>query len=188
MAVPATAYSVGPPSSLAHVAEHLDVPEGYRVEIVDGNIIVSPAPLGHHARIVRHLENALRPVLPAGVLDTQQVTVQVAWTGEQYVPDLVVLPEEALPDDAWLFSAEACLLTVEVTSPSNSEIDRLKKPRGYAVAGIPMYLLVDAVVETVTLFRDPSNGVYRAHETVPFGNKIHLPAPFDVTIDTAEFS
>jgi len=173
--------------SLAEVAEHLDVPDGTRVEIVDGSIVVSLTAFGRDAKIVWLLENALRPALPNGALDVRRVTVEIARTGERYVPGLVVLPESEIQNDERLYSAEACLLAVEVTSPSNPGNDRVQKLRGYARAGVPLYLLVDAVERTVSLFGDPVNGVYVAHATVPYGGKIRIPEPFDVTIDTAEF-
>lgn len=176
-----------PVTTLAELSEQLVVPDGYRVEIIDGSLSVSPTPQVRHARIVRMLETTLRPALPADTEDFQNVTVEISATGERYIPDLIVLPASATPDDDWLLSAEACLLAVEVTSPTNPATDRVQKPHGYAKAGVPLYLLVDAVERTVTLFSEPSNGVYAAHATVPYGSKIRIPEPFDVTIDTAEF-
>lgn len=187
MAFPATEVPATTLAELVELSEHMDVPDGYRVEIVDGSLSVSPTPLGRHTKTVRLLENILRPVLPDGTLDVQPVTTEIARTGERYIPDLAVLPEAEIADDEWLYSAEACLLAVEVTSPSNAGIDRVQKLRGYARAGVPLYLLVDAVGRTVSLFGNPVNDVYVAHATVPYGDKIHIPDPFDVTIDTAEF-
>lgn len=188
MTVAAAEIPVTTLADLVELSERMDVPDGYRVEIIDGSLSVSPTPLGRHTKIVRLLEDMLRPSLPEGALDVQPVTIEIARTGERYIPDLVVLPESAIHDDQWLFAAEACLLTVEVTSPSNAGIDRVQKLHGYAQAGVPLYLLVDAVERTVSLFGDPVKGVYSAHATVPYGGKIHIPEPFDVIIDTAEFS
>lgn len=174
-------------AELADVSERLDVPEGFRVEIIGGCITVSPAPQVRHAKAVRVLETVLRPALPPDTLDLQLVTLEIARTGERYVPDLAVLPESALIDDEWLFSAEACLLAAEVTAPSSIDSDRVNKPYGYGKAGIPLYLCVDAVDRTVTLFSKPVNGAYAARMTVAYGLKIHIPAPFDVIMDTAGF-
>lgn len=183
----AIATTEAPLTSLAELSERLDVPDGYRVEIVGGRITVSPSPLGRQAKIVMKLANALRAALPGDVLALEMVTIEIERTGERYMPDLTVLPEAAVPDDEWLFSAEACLLAVEVTSPSNPEDDRVKKPHGYATAGVPLYLLVDTVTRSVTLFSSPHRNVYHGQFTVDFGEKIRLPEPFDITLDTAEF-
>lgn len=183
----AIAATETPVTSLAELSERLDVPDGYRVEIVGGRITVSPGPLGRHAKIVMKLAHALRASLPDEVLALEMVTIEIARTGERYIPDLTVLPENAVPDDEWLFSAEKCLLAVEVTSPRNPEDDCVRKPHGYATAEVPLYLLVDTVSRSVTLFSLPREGVYHGQFTVDFGEKVHLPEPFDITIDTAEF-
>lgn len=183
----AVAATEAPITSLAELSERLEVPDGYRVEIVDGSIFVSPTPQKSHAKIIRTVRRTIGPVLEKGALDLENVTVEISATGERYIPDLLVFPDSAAPDDEWLLGAEHCLLAVEVTSPNNPEIDRLKKPRGYASAGVPLYLLVDAVHQSVTLFSLPRGNVYHGQSTVDFGEKIHLPEPFDVAIDTAEF-
>ncbi|MEU3280350.1 hypothetical protein ABZ698_25240, partial [Streptomyces antibioticus] len=40
---------------------------------------------------------------------------------------------------------------------------------------------------TATLFGEPQGDVYRPLVVAKFGEPLALPAPFDVTIDTAEF-
>ncbi|GGR37774.1 hypothetical protein [Streptomyces roseolus] len=40
---------------------------------------------------------------------------------------------------------------------------------------------------TVTLYGEPKDSVHRVLSAAPFGGKIHLPAPFGLTLDTAEF-
>lgn len=39
----------------------------------------------------------------------------------------------------------------------------------------------------MTLFSSPFGTVYHGRFTIDFGEKIHIPEPFDGTIDTAEF-
>lgn len=36
-----------------------------------------------------------------------------------------------------------------------------------------------------TLYSDPEDGRYNSSTKVPFGKEIHLPEPFDLTIDTS---
>lgn len=172
--------------SLVFTAEHLDVPEGYSVEIVDGSIIVSPTPAGRHLMIVRRLEDMVRHSLPDDTIDQHDATIEVAGRGDRYVPDLVVLPVRVIDAERWIFPADEALLAVEVTSPSNPEPDRLQKPRGYAAAGVPLYLLVDVGESALTLFRDPVHGAYQTQTRVPWGDKLELPEPFAITIDSAQ--
>lgn len=182
----AAAAPEGIVATLAELSEQMNVPDGYHVEIIAGRIVVSPTPQLGHAKIVRRLEEALEPALPPGTDYYQNVTIVVADTGEQYVPDLLVLPAD-IPDDQWRFDAGMCLLVVEVTSPKDPETDRNMKLRGYATAGVPLYLLIDVDRRSVTLFSLPSESTYRKKLWIEHGEKIHLPEPFDVTIDTAEF-
>src|SRR5690625_3862033 len=137
---------------LAAVADHLEPPEGYRVEIIEGKLVVSPTPVGPHIKIASHLQYALRNVLPLELEIAQTATLVIPHTGERYVPDLVVLPEALLDEHIWKFPATDAVLTVEITSPGNAETDRVKKPRGYAVGEVPAYLLIDTEHGQWTLF------------------------------------
>lgn len=176
-----------PDFPLAQAAEQVEVPEGYRVEIVDGSILVSPTPSAQHVRIIWQLEGALREHAPAGMAAVQMLTIELAPTGERYVPDLVVVPVEVLSGPGWVRSAADAELSVEVASPANAGVDRVTKVRGYAVAGVPLYLLIDPPERSVTLFSDPHDGVYRSHVQVPFGKTVELPEPFGFALETTDF-
>ncbi|GAA3743786.1 hypothetical protein [Salinactinospora qingdaonensis] len=64
---------------LAAVADHLDPPEGYRVEIIEGNLVVSPPPVGPHIKIASRLQYALRELLPAELEIAQTATGKAGW-------------------------------------------------------------------------------------------------------------
>ncbi|MGH3099086.1 MAG: Uma2 family endonuclease, partial [Streptosporangiales bacterium] len=88
------------------------------------------------------------------------------------------------------FYAEDALLAVEVTSKRNARRDRKEKLWGYAHGPVPLYLLidrVDPVGQRCTLYSEPSNGEYLRSVTSPFGEPVELPAPFDLSLDTARF-
>ncbi|MFH8348005.1 Uma2 family endonuclease [Streptomyces sp. NPDC018045] len=112
--------------------------------------------------------------------------------GRLFIADLVVVPDD-IPDrveggeDVPLTAAEP---VVEITSPDNASCDRLNKAAAYAEAGVPLYLLIDRFAPpgpTVTLFGEPEDAVYQELQAVKFGEDIHLPEPFDLTIDTSVF-
>lgn len=169
---------------LAAVADHLTPPEGYRVEIIEGNLVVSPTPVGPHIKIASRLQYALRGLLPRDLEIAQTATLFIPATGERYVPDLVVLPDVLLDERIWKFPATEALLTAEITSPSNADTDRVKKPRGYALGDVPSYLLIDTEHDQWTLFEEPENGVYRRQTQVNTGTKLALPYPFTGPLDT----
>ncbi|MBT2394775.1 Uma2 family endonuclease [Streptomyces sp. ISL-100] len=100
-----------------------------------------------------------------------------------YVPDIAVVPE-ALAKGGGALLPDQTLLVVEVTSESNAETDRVVKRKRYAEYGAPLYLLVDRVEQSVTLFSEPGRlGYTRVEGPRPFGTPLHLPAPFDLDLD-----
>lgn len=177
-----------PDLTLAELADGFDVPEGYRVEIIGGQIVVSPTPVGRHQRVVSNLFRAFHTICPEGLEAFDFVTIALPGTEERYIPDFVVLPEAVVVDDEWIFSVSELILAVEITSAGNAGNDRVRKLRGCAAASMPLYLLIDLQKEQVTLFEDPKGGVYHRHTQVDIGGKITLPEPFSAALDTAPFA
>ncbi|MEU3308527.1 Uma2 family endonuclease [Nocardiopsis sp. NPDC006832] len=177
--------------------EELDLPEGWRAEIIEGAISIMTPPKDEHARIIALInkwiiKEILREGSAIGEAEVHQnIDVRVPMRSGLYIPDLVVLPGSIMMRSAE-HSAEDALLLVEVTSQSTAKMDRKPKLWGYAHAGVPLYLLVDRWDPDggggeITLFSDPENGRYTSITKVPFGKEIHLPEPFDLTLDTGEF-
>ncbi|KUJ69782.1 restriction endonuclease [Streptomyces albus subsp. albus] len=181
---------------LVRTWQELDVPEGWRAEIDEGSITLVPPPGLRHNVIAIDVQRALYRCLPEGLDVFQTLGVHITPLERLYVPDLVVI-ERALVTaaaeerEAASVDAADALLVVEVTSRSNARDDRTKKLWAYAHAPVPLYLLVDRWHEggpTVTLFSDPSGGVYQSSVQVPFGKSVELPEPFGIELDTSVFS
>ncbi|MGA5411420.1 Uma2 family endonuclease [Streptomyces lavendulocolor] len=172
--------------------EESDWPEGSRVEIIDGIIVVTPPPAAPHNRIAEKVHRRLYTVVPDDWGVYQTLGVAHPSRGRLYVPDLVVIAESAVAElegseSAPLMAAE---LIVEITSLSNASHDRLNKAAAYAEAKVPLYLLIDRFAPagpTITLYGEPEGDVYRVLGSVKFGEDIHLPAPFDLTLETSAF-
>ncbi|NEW75083.1 Uma2 family endonuclease [Streptomyces rhizosphaericus] len=161
----------------------LELPEGFRAEIVEGFIEVSPTGRSSHARIINRLRRLLEKYLEDG-----DYAVHHDWNVihglKAWVPDLFVAPqedEEFLTEDGLGFAASAVKLVVEVVSPGheNQQRDRVRKRRAYAGAGIPVYVLVDDHDQhgTVTVLTSPSpgEGTYAAETRVPYGVEVEIP-------------
>ncbi|WP_308216406.1 hypothetical protein [Streptomyces ortus] len=52
---------------------------------------------------------------------------------------------------------------------------------------MPVYLVLDMQVQEITAFWDPSPKGYRSRHTVPFGESLRVPPPFDFELDTSGF-
>ncbi|WP_018684484.1 Uma2 family endonuclease [Actinokineospora enzanensis] len=113
---------------------------GQRVELIDGALVVSPAPGGPHQRVLRRLTGGLDRAAP---IDTEVMPGINVVLG----PDRVLIPDVAVttvPDsDAVFFDAADMLIVVEIISPSSRVYDKALKRVLFAEAGIPYYLLVD---------------------------------------------
>ncbi|MEU9062572.1 Uma2 family endonuclease [Streptomyces sp. NPDC048430] len=186
----------GPPwEYLLRTWQDLDVPEGWRAEVDEGQIVLVPPPHAHHNGIAAKVRRRLYANLPEELEIYQTLGVHVAPLDKLYVPDLVVMPAELIeaadPESSDPMDAAEALLIVEITSKGNAREDRTKKYRAYARAGVPMYLLIDRFDTRgamATLFTEPNeDGTYKRSDAVPFGKPLPLPEPFGVTLLTADF-
>lgn len=133
--------------------------------------------------------SCLQAVIPKDWGLHQTLGVEVPSKSGLYVPDLLVAPDAVVKGMPFI-PAAAAELVVEITSPYNAKHDRVDKVVGYASAGIPLYLLIDAFAPlgpTVTLHGEPRGDLYTVLRVGRFGESFHLPAPFDVDIDTSLF-
>jgi Uma2 family endonuclease len=173
--------------------ENLEVPPGFRAEIIRGDIVLSPSPTNKHSLICAQLVRALAPL--AAERDwavANELAVYISHTAECLIPDLMVLPmailEEA--DEESSVESEEPLLVAEVTSDSSVKRDRKTKLWSYAYGRVPIYLLIDRHDDggTVTVFAEPTgNGRYSERHTAAFGKPVLLPEPFGIEIDTKGF-
>jgi Uma2 family endonuclease len=166
--------------------DYLALPESpSRIELLDGTLLVSPAPALPHQRMARRVSFALEAAAPAELEVLEAINVRVG-AGRILIPDIVVLREAGL--DKTVCDAADVLMIVEVASPSRSGIDRITKPAAYGKAGIPHYLLVesnDGAVSATAYALTPA-GVYA--ETARSGARgvLHLHQPFRLSIDLAD--
>lgn len=168
--------------------ESLKLPDGYRSEIIDGSIIVSPTPSYRHADIVTVLQETLIRADLAELRTLQVVTVEVAKTGDRYVPDLVVMPTAVARADTgagpeWIRPAEEAELAVEVVSPSSRLHDWQSKVKGYATAGVPLYLVIDPRKSEIALFSNPEKGEYKDVARAVRGASVKLSELFSLEIE-----
>ncbi|TNM32300.1 Uma2 family endonuclease [Streptomyces sedi] len=167
----------------------LDTPEGFHAELVEGEIVVTPPPVGAHEANFSHL---VRQVLRLSATDMDVAGNKgLALPGDgrklrnMTVPDATFAPcDLALFDDApsWM-EPEGVALVAEITS-SRAELDREAKRHLYALGGVPLYLLIDREREAVTLHSEPAGRDYRATYSVPYGKPLPLPDPFAFDLHT----
>lgn len=130
-----------------------DLPDdGNRYEVIDGELLVSPAPSYLHQRAVLRLGLLLTPygdsvgtevlVAPAAVRASSVREVQ---------PDLFAFHRRALPDR--FLPMEQLVLAVEILSPSTVRTDRYRKRALYQSENVPEYWIVDVAARMIERWR-----------------------------------
>jgi len=155
--------------------------DGHRYELIDGTLIVTPAPSYRHHSIVGELHVALRSVCPID-LKVLMAPCDVALAEDTVLqPDLVV----ARRSD---FSARdhptAPLLAVEVLSPSTRRLDLTLKRARYEAAGCASYWVVDPRGPSLTAW-DLRDVRYVEVGNVTGVEQFFATAPYDVVISPA---
>jgi Uma2 family endonuclease len=168
------------------IHDDLELPAGYRAEIIGGQISVAASPFGMHAFIVAEIRRAVQGGLPTGYGLFENITAQEP-EGDRYIPDLGAWPQELIRTPTqWVFPAGSCVLAVEVTSPGQEERD-YAKAAGYARSGTRVYLIVDQKARQCAVHSEPENGVYQEIHVAAFGKDATLPLDTPVIVDTSRF-
>ncbi|MEV0690352.1 Uma2 family endonuclease [Streptomyces sp. NPDC050388] len=170
----------------------LDTPEGFRAELIEGEIVVTPPPDGDHEDCIG--------LIVEQVLERSRTRMQFSGNKglklrsgggcpkDRVIPDGTFAPRELRlyrGADSWM-PCDGVALVLEVTS-SKPKADREAKRRCYARGGIPLYLLLDREASSITLFSTPEGDEYREQCTRPLGKPLPLPDPLDFDLDTADF-
>ncbi|MEE1763857.1 Uma2 family endonuclease [Streptomyces sp. SP17KL33] len=161
----------------------IELPEGYRAEIIEGAIELSPTGRHSHSQTVNLFRDDLADHLRGGDFVARQ-DGNIIHEGRVWVPDLFVVPRDSeryVTADGLGIVASAVRLIVEVVSPGkhNQDRDRIKKRREYARAGIPVYVTIDDYDGggAVTLFTQPRPDVadWEDIHRVPYGTEVVIP-------------
>jgi Uma2 family endonuclease len=156
-----------------------------RIELIDGSLLVSPAPHRRHQDISARLWlSVFASAEAAGLQARQAVNVRLG-PRTIVIPDLVV---ESAREGGIVEDASTVLLACEITSPSNAATDRFGKMHFYADARIPWYLLVEPDFDgyksvTIRLFR-LAEKKYVPHKIAEPGETLTSDKPFPFSIST----
>jgi Uma2 family endonuclease len=135
----------------------LNAPEHKVAEILDGELFLSPRPAPRHSVAASHLRGALGPFDegpegPGGWWILFEP--ELHFGGDVLVPDLAGWRRERLstiPDTAFFTVPPDWVC--EVLSPSTERIDRVRKLRIYAAAGVAHAWLVNPAERTLEVLR-----------------------------------
>jgi len=128
-------------------------PPGVRLELVDGEIAVSPSPIPEHSRVVTELTTILNTYIGGHRLGVLLLDVDTIF-GEHDVrrPDLLYFVNDRrrlIGDKAIEGPPDLC---VEVVSPSSGRTDRKQKFEQYAAGKVKYYWIVDPAQRTIEAY------------------------------------
>ena len=155
----ASVWPVVPPGGDEWTVDLLDqLPDdGLKYELLDGILLVSPAPIPRHQRAIVRLCVLLDGVCPA---DHEVFVSPLDWRPDHRTslePDLLVVAKDRIGEKN---IQQNPAIVVEVLSPSSRRYDRLLKFARYAEAGIPQYWIVDPNQPSVEVYDLAATGTY----------------------------
>lgn len=148
----------------ARLVDYMALPEGTPVELIKGELVVSPAPLYIHQAILIHLTEILAPIARAEGGKLAVAPTDVILADDTVVqPDLMYITKarrhilrqrvEGVPD-----------LVIEIISPHHARRDRVHKLALYAEHGVAEYWIVD-----------PENKIFQFLKLVGENYQIEVP-------------
>lgn len=156
--------------------------DGLQYELLDGLLVVTPAPVLLHQRAVGNLHLVLRQACPPGL---EVFFSPVDWRPDVQTslqPDLLVVRTE---DVAVKNFTVPLVLAVEVLSPSTRRKDLVLKRSKYEDTGVQSYWLVDPEEPSV-LALDLAAGRYVSAGEAHGSERLRLQRPFEVELVPAE--
>lgn len=136
------------------LAEFKLLPESLeRIELINGELIVSPTPVNSHQDLVGDIYSYLKQIKPNGKVVISPSDVYFA--GEVVLqPDIFWVQADSKncqlqDDDYWHGTPD---LVVEVLSPSTAKRDKTTKYEIYQANGVPEYWIADPYNETLEVY------------------------------------
>ena len=157
--------------------------DGYRYELLDGTLLMSPSPRPIHQRVVARLLAVLSVHCPRE-LEVLPAPVDVLLAEDTVlIPDIVVGRRDDFTERGLIGPP---VLAVEVISRSSRLIDQKLKPAKLADAGCPNYWIVDPNPERPSITAHQlADGVYREASTAAGSEQFVADIPFPVRISPA---
>jgi len=153
--------------------------DGRRYELVDGVLIVSPAPGIPHQEVLGDLLVQLRQACPRGLAAVPGPGVRMS-VDTELIPDLVVIRQDQLAETRVTRSP---LLAVEIQSPSTALFDLNTKKAVYERFSVESYWIVVPHVDRPELIAfELRDGRYQEVAHVTGGKPFRAQQPFPVEI------
>jgi Uma2 family endonuclease len=156
--------------------------DGLRYELIDGTLLVSPAPSALHQIVAANMFRLLDGAAPG---DRAVLFAPVAWQPDgrtSVEPDLLVIAKDRIAPHGITGAPE---VVVEILSPSSGRFDRTVKFSRYAEGGAAQYWIVDPAVPSVEIYDLRENGYLLVARGVHV-DTVSVTAPFAVAVTPSQ--
>ncbi|MEU6170309.1 Uma2 family endonuclease [Streptantibioticus parmotrematis] len=171
----------------AEIFESLEVPEGFKAELLRGDIVMMAGPDRVHNSIVESVQDQI-PRDRWRRLQTQDIAIPGEESEPQ--PDLVVLERGIEEGPGRLIPAPAVAMVVEVVSKTSVDRDYGEKRSIYAAGRVPVYLIIDPTAAHCVVLTEPTgsgeDADYQVEHTSKFGVSVPLEA-LGTKLETTDF-
>ncbi|MDJ1138153.1 Uma2 family endonuclease [Streptomyces iconiensis] len=162
------------------------VPEGYKIELFEGRVIMTPRS-PEQDWTVSDVRDAAKS---AGISRDRILSdVLIKFPGENdAAPDLTIITGGATRSGN-SFTCVDVLAVVEIPSEPDDEKDYVRNVHKYSRYGIPSYLIADPFRRVCTLMTEPHANGYGSTEEIPYGEELtlRLVTGETVRVDTGSF-
>ncbi|MEU1164213.1 Uma2 family endonuclease [Streptomyces sp. NPDC090075] len=166
--------------------EKMPAPEGYKVEIVEGTVFMSPQ-RDTHWEIIADIFEQLRTKYPRKRVKSD---VRIDYPGHLngFATDVTLVAEGAAKTEKGLWLHQDVEFVAEVISKGTAANDYGAKKTAYAKAEVPVYLIADPYQRRCHVFTHPKGDDYATETRVDFGTDVDLTGTVvDLVLKTDEF-
>lgn len=156
--------------------------DGKRYELIDGEMIVTPAPSGPHNVVADRIGWCFFDAAPD---DFVVITGYQLHLGEEsrLIPDVSVLTSGSYHLHEAL---DPPVIVVEVLSPSNAAVDLSKKLAAYAAFGVAYYWVAEPFAPSIAVLALGPDGRYELSAEASGSERLVVDQPFPVEIIPAD--
>jgi len=139
------------------IKDYMELPEGSPYQLVEGELIMSPAPGYSHQNTLGNLFIILRTRLKNAQVILSPIDVYLD-EENAYQPDIVVVLKDskARVEERGIFGAPD--VVVEILSPSTAYYDLTEKKDVYERVGVKEYWIVDPKRKTFEIYSNSEEG------------------------------
>lgn len=145
------------------IDKYMELPEGYPVELIGGELLMTPSPSYSHQKIAGELFRKVASYVEQKSLGEVLYVFDIRLDDDNVVrPDIIFIPNEDRDKirENWVEGAPS--LVIEVLSSSTATRDLVDKRELYERHGVREYWVVDPENSMLYIFEN-NNGVFRIY-------------------------